>query len=97
MLALFDLGNEVNAIYLIFARKLGLVMQTTNVGIQKIDDTTFETYEIVIVVLSITDQVNNIKFFKQIFLMANVSPNMIRGMSFLTMNDANFEFLKRKL
>ena len=40
---LFDSGNEINVIYLSFAEKLGFIMQTINVNIQKIDDTTFET------------------------------------------------------
>ena len=32
MLVLFDLGSKVNVIYLAFVERLGLVVQTTNVG-----------------------------------------------------------------
>ena len=47
--ALLDLGSEVNAMHSAFAKRLGLVVQTTNVGAQKIDGTTFETYGMVVV------------------------------------------------
>ena len=53
--ALLDLGSEVNVIHPTFIEKLGLVVQTTNVGAQKIDGITFETYEMVVVVFSVTD------------------------------------------
>ena len=31
--ALFDLGSEVNAVYLTFAKELGLLIKATNIGI----------------------------------------------------------------
>ena len=55
VLALLDLGSEVNVIHPAFAERLGLVMQTTNVGAQKIDGTTFETYGMVVAAFSVTD------------------------------------------
>ena len=55
VLALFNSGSEVNAIYPTFAKKLGLVMRSTNVGAQKIDGTILETYKIVVAVFSVTD------------------------------------------
>ena len=41
---LIDSGNEVNSITPGFAAKLGLIPRPTNVGAQKIDDSTLETY-----------------------------------------------------
>ena len=55
MSALFDSGSEVNAIYPAFAKRLGLVVQTTNIGAQKIDGTTFETYKMVVAIFSVID------------------------------------------
>ena len=49
VLALFDLGSEVNAIHLTFAWELGLPIRTTDVGAHKIDDTMLDTFGIVIV------------------------------------------------
>ena len=53
--ALFDSGSEVNAIHLAFVERLGLVVQSTNLGTQKIDGTTLETYKILIAAFSMTD------------------------------------------
>ena len=55
MLALLDLDSKVNAMYPIFAERLGLVIQTTNVGTQKINSITFETYGMVVVVFLVID------------------------------------------
>lgn len=40
MMALFDCGSEINAIYPTFAQELGLFIKSTDVGAQKIDGTT---------------------------------------------------------
>ena len=40
--ALLDLESKINIINKVFALKLGLKIQKTNVGIQKIDDTTLK-------------------------------------------------------
>ena len=44
VLALLDLGSEVNAIYPTFARELGLPIRTIDIGVQKIDDTMLDTF-----------------------------------------------------
>ena len=95
--ALLDSGSKVNVIYWAFAERLGLVVQTTNIGTQKINGTTFETYGMVVAVFSVTNQANKIKFFKETFLVANISPNVVLGMLFLTLSGADVNFPKRKL
>ena len=83
--------------HLTFAKRLGFVVQSTNVGTQKIDGTTLETYEIVVAVFLMTDQVKKVRFFKETFLVANISPNVVFGMPFFILSDANIDFSKRKL
>ena len=97
MSALVDSGNEVNVMYLTFVEKLGLVVQTTNVGTQKIDDTILETYKIVVAAFSMTDKANRVRFFADSFLVANVSSDVVFGMLFLTLSSAEVDFSKRKL
>ena len=80
-----------------FAERLGLVVQATNVGTQKIDDTTLETYGMMVAAFSVTDQADRVRFFEEIFLVANVSPDVVLGMPFLTLNGANVDFPKREL
>ena len=95
--ALLDLGSEVNVMHPAFTEKLGFVVQTTNVGTQKIDRTILETYGMVIAAFSVTDQANRVRFFEKTFLIANVSPDVVFGMPFLTLSGADVDFPKRKL
>ena len=97
MSALLDLSSKINAIHPVFAERLGLVIQTTNVSTQKIDGTTLETYRMVIAVFSVSDQANKVRFFKEIFLVANVSLDVVLEMLFLTLSGANINFPKREL
>ena len=95
--AFFDLCSDVNAMHPTFVERLGLVVQTTNVGAQKIDSTTFETYGMVVAAFSLTDQANRVRFFEETFLVANVSSNVVLRMPFLTLSDAKIDFPKKKL
>ena len=83
--------------HLAFVEKLGLVVQTTNVGAQKIDGTTLETYRMVVLVFSVTDEANRIWFFEQTFLVTTVSLDVVLGMSFLTLSGADINFPKKEL
>ena len=97
MSALFDSGSEVNVMHLAFIERLGLVVRTTNVGAQKIDGTTFETYGMMVAAFSVTDQADRVRFFEETFLVANVSPDVVLGMPFLTLSGADVDFPKREL
>ena len=90
------MSSEVNAIYPIFAEKLGFVVRIINVSAQKIDGTTLETYGMVVAVFSMTDQANRVRFFEKTFLVANVSPDVVFGMSFLTLSSVDINFPKKK-
>ena len=95
--ALFDLGSEVNVMHPAFAKRLGFVVRTTNVGAQKIDGTTLETYGMVVAAFSVTDQADRVRFFEETFLVANVSPDVVLGMPFLTLSGADVDFPNREL
>ena len=97
MSALLDLGSEVNAMHPVFAERLGLVVRTTNVGAQKIDGTTLETYGMVVAAFSVTDQADRVRFFEETFLVANVSPDVVLGMPFLSLSGADVDFPKKEL
>ena len=51
----------------------------------------------VVVAFSVTDQANRIKFFEEIFLVANVSLDVVLEMPFLTLSSTDVGFPKRKL
>ena len=46
---------------------------------------------------SVTDQANKVRFFEETFLVANVSPNVVLGMSFFTLSGTDVDFPKKKL
>ena len=94
---LIDLGNEVNTIYLTFIKELGLPMKLIDVGAHKIDDTMLSIYGMVVAALSLINKSNQVKFFKETFLVANISPEIVYGMLFLTLSNANVDFLDREL
>ena len=97
MSALLDSGSEVNAIYPTLAQKLGLRVRPTNVGAQKIDGIILDTFEMVVTAFSVTDKVNRVRFFEETFLVANVSPEVVLGMPFLTLSGADVDFSGREL
>ena len=97
MLALFDSGSDVNAIHPILAQKLGLSVKLTDVGAQKIDGTMLDTFEMVVTAFSVTDKANRVRFFEETFLVANVSPEVVLGMPFLTLSGADVDFSGREL
>ena len=68
-----------------------------DVGAQKIDGTTLDTYEIVVAAFSVTDKANRVRFFEETFLVANVSPEVVLGMLFLTLSGADVDFSGREL
>ena len=97
MSALLDSGSEVNAIHPTLARELGLPIRPTDVGAQKIDGTLLDTFGMVVAAFSVEDKANRVRFFEETFLVANVSPEMVFGMFFLTLSGADIDFLGHEL
>ena len=97
ILALLDSGNKVNTIHPAFAKKLGFPIRPTDVGLQKIDGTTMDTFKIVVTAFSVTNKANQVRFFEEIFLVANVSLEVVFEMFFFTLNDIDINILGREL
>ena len=72
MLAFLNSSSEINAIYPAFAKELSLLIRPTDVGAQKIDSTTLETYGIVVAAFSVEDKANQVRFFEETFLVVNI-------------------------
>ena len=94
---LIESGSEVNGIHPTFAKQLGFHIRLTNVGAQKIDGTTLDTYGIVVVAFLVEDEVNQVRCFKKIFLVANVSLEVVLGISFLTLSSVDVDFSGQEL
>lgn len=95
--AFINLGSERNAIRLIFAKKLGLWIQKTEVDTQKIGGSSLEIFEIVIVSFSMDNKASKPWFFEEIFLIANIIIDIVLDISFLMLSNAEINFLKQNL
>ena len=51
----------------------------------------------VVAAFSVTDQADQVRFFEKTFLVANVSPDVVLEMPFLTLSSADIDFPKREL
>ena len=92
MQALVDMGSEVNVMHPFFAKQLGLSIRQIDVGAQKIDGTTLDTYGMVVAAFSMMNKANWVRFFEETFLMTNISLELVFGMSFLTLSSADIDF-----
>ncbi len=80
-----------------FTHQLGLKICKTNVGAQKIDGTTLETYKMIVSTFSVLDKNNRERFFEESFLLADVKPDIVLGIPFLTMSNADVDFQAQDL
>ena len=80
-----------------YAKKLGFKSQKTNVGAQKIDGSSLETFEMVIANFQMEDKSGRPRFFQETFLVANTKFEVILGMLFLKISNANVAFGKGTL
>ena len=94
---LFDSDSKINTIHSTFAWELGLPIRTTDIGAQKLDDTKLDTLRMVVAVFSVTDEAKRVRFFEETFLVANISPIIVVGMSFHTLRGVDVNFLGREL
>ena len=95
--ALVDLGSEVNAMTPTYAAKLGLKVQKTDIGAQKIDGSTLETFGMVLADFQIENKLGKARFFQETFLLANISVEIVLDMLFLTLSNANIQFVEKEL
>lgn len=73
----------------IFVAKLSLVVQKTDVDAQKIDGLLLVTYGIILADFLVQKKLGKIWFFKETFLLVDISIKVVLEMFFLTFSDAN--------
>ena len=95
--ALIDSGSEVNAMTLAYASKLGLRVRHTDVGAQKIDGSTLQTFGMVLANFQVEDKLGRTRFFQETFLLADISAEVVLGMPFLTFSNADVQFVEKEL
>ena len=97
MQVLIDSRSEVNAIHPSFATQLGLPIRPIDMREQKNDDIIQDTHRRVVAIFSMVNKVSRVRFFEKIFLVANVSLNVVFGIFFLTLSGVDVDFSGREL
>ena len=95
--ALLNSGNKVNAMNPDYTWKLRLKIRRTNIGAQKIDGSVLKTFGMVIVNFQVEDKASKPRFFQETFLVVDTKFEVILGMPFLKINNANMSFGERTL
>ena len=75
-----------------YAERLGLKTWKTNVGAQKIDGSALETFGMVIADFQVEDKSGRPRFFQETFLVADTKFEVILGMPFLKISNADIAF-----
>ena len=75
-----------------YAAELGLTTRKTSVGAQKIDGLPLETYGMALTRFSVQDSLGRVRFFEETFLLADTSMEVVLGMPFLSLSNADVEF-----
>ncbi len=80
-----------------YAKKLGFTTQKTSVGAQKINGSLLETYGMALASFSLQNSLGRVRFFEETFLLAGTSIEVVLGMPFLALNNADFQFGAKEL
>ena len=89
---MLDSGSEVNAMSPAYTKRLGFKTRKTNVRAQKSDGSALETFGMVIADFQVEDKGGRPKFFQKTFLVADTKFEVIPGISFLKLNNADLSF-----
>ncbi len=95
--ALINSGSTVNAMVSAYTAKLDLITRKTSVGAQKIHASRLETHGMVLARFFFRDSLGKVWFFKETFLLADNSIEVVLGMFFLAFSNINFHFGAEKL
>lgn len=78
----------------IYANKIKLSIQKTDVCTKKVDGYVLAIFDIIIEVFLINNKDKKIRFFEKIFLLTNINLDVIFKMLFFTLNNTNIRFLE---
>ena len=80
-----------------YALRVGLRVHCTDIGAQKIDGSTLKSFGMVLASFQVEDKFGKARFFQETFLLANISMEVVLGMLFLTLSNADVQFIEKEL
>ena len=92
---MINLSSKINIIYSIYIIKLGLYNKKINISKQKIDEFYLNSFEMVIVDCLVQNKLKKIRFLLEIFMLANISLELVLGIYFFTFNKVNIWFIEQ--
>lgn len=93
---LTNFGNKINTITPGYTAKLGLKVRPIEIGVQKINDSTFEIFRIVLASFQVKNKLSQARFLQKIFLLVNINGEIVLNMPFLTFNNADIQFAEQE-
>ena len=93
MQTFINLGSKINVISQDFAKKFVLWICETKVGAQKIDGSKLDIFGMIITSFLVENKEKRFRFCKKIFLLADINMDIALGMSFLTLNNVEIQFV----
>lgn len=75
-----------------YAAQISFAVRSINVGVEKIDGSPLKTYEMTIATFSVQDKLGWNRFFKETFLLTDTSMEVVLGMLFLSLSNADIDF-----
>ena len=94
---LINSNSEVNTMTPAYAKQLGLQIQKSDVGAQKIYGLLLKTFGKVIVGFQVGDKLGRIRFFQKLFLLAEPSIKVVLKMLFLILSNTDIQFAEKEL
>ena len=95
--ALLNSGSKVNVMSPAYAERLGLKARKTNIGAQKIDGFVLEIFGRVIADFQVEDKGSRPKFFQKTFLVVDTTFEVVLGILFLKIRNADIVFVEETL
>ncbi len=80
-----------------YAAKLGLITRKTSVEAQKIDGSPLKIYGMTSPRFLLQDSLGRVRFFETTFLLSDTSMEVILGIFFLALSNADFQFSAEEL
>ena len=94
---MIDLGSKVNTMTPAYTSKLSLKVHPTNIGAQKIDSSTLKIFRIVLASFQVENKPGKTQFVQKIFLIVNISAEIVLSIFFLIFNNTDVQFIEKKL
>ena len=95
--ALLNSNSKVNVMNPTFAQKLGLFIWITNIGARTINGSALVTFRMVIANLEVENKAGRFKFFQETFLVVETKFEIVLGMFFLKISNADISFGEKTL